>query len=185
MAALHLHLLAADFAPFPRTRVQTVVPFASPRLCSPGNPTRAVDSSRHLLVVGNSYDHKDLDQTVDTLAACFPFELIRAVGLAEATHPNVEAVASGAVSEEEMERLYAQARVVVFPSFYEGFGFPIIRGLSYGRPVIARQSELLLELAAQYRGNGSLYSFSTPSSWPGSQQCLRGPLPLGRPGPTR
>ena len=56
-------------------------------------PRRTLDSSRHLLVVGNSYDHKDLVQTVDTLAACFPFELIRAVGLAEATHPNVEAVA--------------------------------------------------------------------------------------------
>jgi glycosyltransferase involved in cell wall biosynthesis len=75
--------------------------------------------------------------------------------------PNVETISSGAVSEIEMERLYANARVVIFPSCYEGFGFPVIRGLSYGRPVIARRSALLDELAAHYKGDGRLFGYST------------------------
>jgi glycosyltransferase involved in cell wall biosynthesis len=118
-------------------------------------------SPPYLLVVGNSYDHKDLAIAVDTLAACFPFQCIRALGLVKPAHPNVEAVPSGSVSEIEMERLYANAQAVVFPSLYEGFGFPIIRGLSYGRPVVARRSALLDELAAHYQGEGRLLAYST------------------------
>jgi hypothetical protein len=45
---------------------------------------------------------------------------------------------------------------------YEGFGFPVIKGLSYGRTVLARQTSLLQELASTYRGPGRLLAFQTP-----------------------
>jgi glycosyltransferase involved in cell wall biosynthesis len=113
------------------------------------------------LVIGNAYDHKDLVRTVDMLAGCFPFQRIRVVGLQSSAHFNVEFIASGSVSELEMDRLYANALAVIFPSFYEGFGFPVIRGLSYGKAVVARKSLLLDELAANYRGDGRLFGFGT------------------------
>jgi glycosyltransferase involved in cell wall biosynthesis len=59
----------------------------------------------------------------------------------------VRVIKSGSLPDAEVHRLYAAARLVVFPSFYEGFGFPIVTALAYGKTLIARQSELLEETA--------------------------------------
>ena len=40
-------------------------------------------------------------------------------------------------------------------------GFPMIKGLSLGKTVIARRSELVCELADLYRGPGTLVDFET------------------------
>lgn len=46
-------------------------------------------------------------------------------------------VLTGYISEIEKECLYRNASCLVFPSLYEGFGFPIIEAMSVGLPVIA------------------------------------------------
>ena len=46
-----------------------------------------------------------------------------------------------------MHRLYAAAKLVVFPSFYEGFGLPVVTALAYGRTLCARESPVLTEVA--------------------------------------
>lgn len=40
------------------------------------------------------------------------------------------------VSEEEKKTLFAGSILFVFPSFYEGFGLPIVEAASYGVPII-------------------------------------------------
>lgn len=45
-------------------------------------------------------------------------------------------VLTGYISEIEKECLYRNASCLVFPSLYEGFGFPIIEAMSVGLPVI-------------------------------------------------
>ena len=52
----------------------------------------------------------------------------------------------------------------MFPSFYEGFSLPTLKGFSYGRTVLARRSDLLFEVAAHYRGPGRLVAFDTPGA---------------------
>ena len=41
------------------------------------------------------------------------------------------------VDDRLLPRLYASAAAVVYPSWYEGFGLPVLEGLAAGRPVIA------------------------------------------------
>ena len=53
------------------------------------------------------------------------------------------------LSEPELHRLYAGSRAVVFPSFYEGFGLPIVTTLAYGGTLLARRSALLSEIAGE------------------------------------
>ena len=67
---------------------------------------------------------------------------------------------SGALSEAEIHALYAGARLVVFPSFYEGFGFPIVTTLAYGGTLLARQSPLLEEIAARSFARGRVVPFT-------------------------
>jgi glycosyltransferase involved in cell wall biosynthesis len=115
----------------------------------------------YVLVVGNELHHKFLAPTVDQLANAFPFAAIKVLGTTETRWPNVEALGSGRLDETAVARLYAGARVVVFPSFYEGFGFPLVRGVVQGGVVVARRSHLLRELASQLRGPGKLLAYDT------------------------
>jgi glycosyltransferase involved in cell wall biosynthesis len=113
-----------------------------------------------ILVIGNSLDHKDVKQTVEALTSGFPFRRIKVLGPTTVVSPFVTAKRSGEIAELELHRLYANAQYVVFPSFYEGFGFPIITALAYGRTVLARRSTLLDELAARCdRHRGRLVAF--------------------------
>jgi glycosyltransferase involved in cell wall biosynthesis len=113
------------------------------------------------LVVGNHLDHKDVRQTVATLASAFPYQPITALGPADATSPFITARQSGSLSESEIQGMYAGADYVVYPSFYEGFGFPIVTALARGRTVLARRSALLDELAEHCDGRGRLIAFDT------------------------
>jgi hypothetical protein len=112
-----------------------------------------------IFVVGNGYDHKDVAATIDVLSSAFPYQSIVALGPAPAPTPRVAVLESGTVSEVELHRLYAGAKVVVFPSFYEGFGFPIVTALAYGQTLLARRSALLDEIAARCAPRGRLIPY--------------------------
>ncbi len=113
-----------------------------------------------IFVVGNDYDHKDVVPTVELLAAAFPYEAFVALGPPLTIRPRVRMLQSGKLSEAEIHRLYANARMVVFPSFYEGFGFPVLTTLAYGGTLVARGSALLEEIAARCPPRGRLVPFA-------------------------
>lgn len=52
----------------------------------------------------------------------------------------------GKVDEEDMSAVYSLATAFVFPSFYEGFGLPIIEAQSCGCPVICSKTSSLYEI---------------------------------------
>lgn len=53
----------------------------------------------------------------------------------------------GVVSEQDLPALYSMARVFVFPSLYEGFGFPVLEAMACGSPVITSGVSSLPEVA--------------------------------------
>ncbi len=54
----------------------------------------------------------------------------------------------GYVSDAELVALYQQAGVLVYPSFYEGFGLPPLEAMWHGCPVIAARTSALPEICA-------------------------------------
>ena len=42
---------------------------------------------------------------------------------------------------------YQQAKIFLFPSFYEGFGFPVLEAMANGTPVITSANSSLPEIA--------------------------------------
>jgi glycosyltransferase involved in cell wall biosynthesis len=57
-----------------------------------------------------------------------------------------ELVLTGYISDEELVMLYNLCRLLVFPSWYEGFGLPALEAMSCGAPVIAGNASSILEL---------------------------------------
>ncbi len=51
------------------------------------------------------------------------------------------------VSEEEKDKLYKSANLFALPSFYEGFGLPVLEAMNYGVPVICSDTSSLPEVA--------------------------------------
>lgn len=60
----------------------------------------------------------------------------------------------GYVGEEQKWELLAGADVFLFPSFYEGFGIPVLEAQTAGAPVVTADNSCLSEVA----GKGALYA---------------------------
>ena len=69
-------------------------------------------------------------------------------------------ILTGYVSAKDLRSLYASAEMFVFPSFYEGFGLPVVEALASGCPVISSTAGSLKEVA------GSAAIFADPNAPP-------------------
>jgi glycosyltransferase involved in cell wall biosynthesis len=117
---------------------------------------------RDILVFGNSFFHKFVRPAVACLTAHFPEIRIVLFGMEEWTAAaNVVAIPSGPLSQDELEKIFASALCLVYPSTYEGFGLPIMEGLARRIPVIARDSELNRWIASRTNGAENLHLFQT------------------------
>lgn len=56
-------------------------------------------------------------------------------------------VFTGYVTDQELAVLYSGARAFVYPSFYEGFGLPVLEALACGCPVVCSNRASLPEVA--------------------------------------
>ena len=104
----------------------------------------------YVLVIGNFYPHKQVRRALEALSDLG----VTIVAFDSATGPisrarmprNIVSLGSGFLSDDEMDILYREASVVVFPSAYEGFGLPIPDSLDQGTPVIVFDTQVAREL---------------------------------------
>lgn len=76
-----------------------------------------------------------------------------AVTMARCCHISDEVIFTGAVSDHSLVELYNGATALIFPSFYEGFGYPIVEAMACGAPVIISNTTAMPEVggdAAHY-----------------------------------
>lgn len=77
-----------------------------------------------LVLAGSAFTDTEIEQTRDII------HQIEASGLAK----NV--LRPGFIRNEDMAAVYSAAACVVLPSWYEGFGFPVLEAMSCGTPVV-------------------------------------------------
>jgi glycosyltransferase involved in cell wall biosynthesis len=68
-------------------------------------------------------------------------DIVRSLGL-----PSKTVVATGYVDDATLLALYQSCRAFVFPSWYEGFGLPVLEAMACGRAVIGSSSSSIIEL---------------------------------------
>lgn len=117
-----------------------------------------------LLHVGRRTSHKNIDGLLAAFArsrARHEVELVFTGAADEATVLQARALGveqriafAGRVGDEELAALYRGARALVFPSFYEGFGLPVVEAMGCGTPVITASTTSMAEVAGE--GNALL-----------------------------
>ena len=55
----------------------------------------------------------------------------------------------GIIADADMPGLYAAARLLVYPSLYEGFGFPPIEAIACGTPALVADNSSLREVVPE------------------------------------
>jgi glycosyltransferase involved in cell wall biosynthesis len=109
------------------------------------------------LVVGTLAHHKNLASPVAAVAETGRPVVV--VGVSDqqvfsATAPLDErAVLAGRLTDEELVWMYRNARALIFPSKYEGFGLPPLEAQVLGCPVVCSNAASLPEVC----GDGALY----------------------------
>jgi GT2 family glycosyltransferase len=109
----------------------------------------------NILVMGNGYAHKAVCEALRELDDERPVVVLggeRPDGLRE----NVRWITGGNLSREQIRELFKSARLLVYPSHYEGFGLPVMDALAIGKVVVVLDSEVNRELA-RITGNKNLY----------------------------
>lgn len=118
-----------------------IVPIAVEDVFTPDGPAAEGD---FVLAVGTLEPRKNLARIAEAVEG--ELRVVGAPGWGGvAPPPNVTWL--GAVSDEELARLYRGARCLVYASLYEGFGIPVAEGLACGCPVVTSSGSPMEEIA--------------------------------------
>jgi glycosyltransferase involved in cell wall biosynthesis len=115
----------------------------------------------YVLIVGNHYSHKHVRDTLSLFKQMENPPPIVVLGLQVEDSLVRASYQAGELSDDVVESLYANADSVLFPSHYEGFGFPIMHALKYRKPVIARDLPSAIEIKAGAVSSVNIHLFAT------------------------
>jgi glycosyltransferase involved in cell wall biosynthesis len=159
---------------------------------APSDSPRPI-AAPYILFVGNVKPHKNLGRLLQAFGLIkdrIPHTLVivgKREGIVTPDHAAVAAaerlghrvVFTDEVPEERLRAYYAHADLLVFPSLYEGFGFPPLEAMAMGIPVAASTAASIPEIcgeAAAYFDPHSIDEMSTVIEQALTDQALRAKL---------
>jgi glycosyltransferase involved in cell wall biosynthesis len=118
-----------------------------------GSHARLADNEtaagKHILMIGNARAHKGLSEAVRYLGDDWPLVVVGG-----------DRLSSGQLSRRFMHDVFAEAKIIVYPSYYEGYGLPVADALALGKPVIVLDTAVNREIALQ-TSDPNLYRISS------------------------
>lgn len=155
----------------PPEKITVVYPALDPRFVkeiTAGKALKGLTRHPYILFLSTLHPRKNVVRIVEAfgrIADAFPHNLILAGKTGWQTEPIFEAIRkldgeiqnrifiTGFIAEEGKAPLIAGADLMLYPSLYEGFGFPLLEANACGTAIIASNTSSLPELA----GDGAAY----------------------------
>lgn len=127
--------------------------------------TRLGIKEPYLLFVGNPKPHKNLNNVMSAFARARELQDLDCdlvfVGDSGDQTAKIRRRASrlgiadrllllGRIAKDDLPAVYQAARLFVYPTLYEGFGFPVVEAMASGVPVVTSNKSALREIAEGY-----------------------------------
>lgn len=140
------------------------------------------DLKQYLLFVGTSEPRKNVDAVIQAYAQVresFPqleLVLVGKYGWGKDQRHGKGVKVLGYVDQDKLAPIYAGAQAFVYPSFYEGFGLPVLEAMTVGTPVVTSNKGSLAEVAGDGAvivdphdvvdiSSGIISALSQPKKW--------------------
>jgi glycosyltransferase involved in cell wall biosynthesis len=156
--------------PVPPANVISILPAPDPAM-RPASPSVVADlrerlqlPDEYVLYVGSNRPHKNLARLLEAwrliVADREATPILVLAGPRDRCFPQVRRQAQdlglsnavcflGPIAEPDLAALYSGAKLFVFPSLYEGFGFPAIEAMACGTPVACSNTSSLPEVVGE------------------------------------
>ena len=152
-----------EIYPFSKDKIARIYPGIDPFFCLPGNEI-SCNKEPFFLSVGTIEPRKNLSMLLDAYQLFrektnFNHPLIICGGKGWKNkqfyrklknHPfRNDIKMMGYVSKKELKRLYSTTTAFIYPSLYEGFGFPVAEAMGCGAPCIISNNSSLPEVGGE------------------------------------
>lgn len=109
------------------------------------------------LYVGANMPHKNIERLADVFLKLGDQFSIQFVGSC-CKNEHLKAISSiaknihllNSVSDKQLSELYLNSYALIFPSFSEGFGLPLVEAMFYGKPILVSKMDYALEICKNY-----------------------------------
>lgn len=108
--------------------------------------------TQYIFTVLSNHPHKNIETLLNvftTVSKTYKNLELIVCGLGKQSKSESRIKYLGYISREELASLYSNATVFVFPSAYEGFGYPVLEAMSYGAPVVSSNAYSLAEVVGK------------------------------------
>ena len=139
-----------EFVSLPSTNVDEYAPFEG--IQTPGD---------YLLIVGNSFAHKAVQESVEKIQDALPDQRVKVLGIKVPGLPLNHSYESGTLEPRAVHNLFSHSRAVIFPSHYEGFGFPLLHALGNKRCVFVRDLPVYTEIRNRVAFPQNIHAFES------------------------
>ncbi|MBE7411772.1 MAG: glycosyltransferase [Leptospiraceae bacterium] len=127
----------------------------------------------YVLIIGNGFKHKALERTLNELSDTkLKVVVIADERIREKFGKSFQIFTSGRLSEKLVDILYANSRLILYPSLYEGFGLPVLGAIQLGKPILVYNSDVNRELKKEFDRIHCIHFFDTFSELSGKLQEL-------------
>ena len=146
----------------PKTRVHVVYPGVADRFRPCRRDRRLLEGygirEPYLLTVGTVEPRKNIARLVEAYGRVRPDALLVVVG-GKGWHSSSifrtvsraglsgRVIFTGYVPDDHLPQIYSSARAFLYPSLYEGFGFPVLEAMRCGTPVVTADRSSTAEIA--------------------------------------
>ncbi len=144
---------------WPKTKSKIYLTYEGVSLTQKPTAPKKILPKNYLLYVGSLYPHKNIQVVLKAMLAVPKTHLVivsarnifqeKTKALIKELKLTQRVIFFDWVSDDQLAYLYQQAKVLIQPSFHEGFGLTGIEALSYGTPVIASKIDVFKEVYGQ------------------------------------